>query len=418
MRDLKKKIIIVGAGIMGISSALNLVRRGCDVTIVEKDIEEESASIGNASWLSSPSITPVLTPGVFFKIPKMLFSKDGPLFLKFPGIIKTIPWLLKYLTYSSEEKVNYISKHLTPLLTNSIDEHKKLAQGTDALQWIEESPFLYIYKNKIDYLKESFIWNIRNKHGFKLIEIEKDELSELVPQLSEKYTFAIKIDNQGYISNSNNYLSDLIEGFKKLGGKIILDEVIDILSDEKKINIKTKKNEILSDGVVIAAGVYSEKFSKKFGANVPLQSERGYHLELSGTNMKLNFPLMNGYLKLAISPRSNGIRFAGLVEFGSFKSNPNEKAYDLLMRNALSMFPSITYQNKKEWSGHRPATVDSLPLIGQSPNDKKVFFAYGHHHVGLSAGPKTGELVSKCILRDNDLMNLSPYSADRFHNKK
>ena len=236
----------------------------------------------------------------------------------------------------------------------------------------------------------------------------------MVPGLSKEYTFAIKIDKQGYISDSKNYLNDLIEGFKKLGGKIIQDKVIDILSDEKKINIKTEKSEILVDGVVIAAGVYSDKLSKKFGANVPLQSERGYHLELSDTNVKLNFPLMNGYLKLAIAPKPSGIRFAGLVEFGSLKSSPNKKAYDLLLRNALSMFPGIIYGNKKEWSGHRPATIDSLPLIGQSSKDEKVFFAYGHHHIGLTAGPKTGELISKAVFRDNDQMDLSPYKDDRF----
>ena len=144
-----------------------------------------------------------------------------------------------------------------------------------------------------------------------------------------------------------------------------------------------------------------------------MQSERGYHLELSDTNVKLKYPLMNGYLKLAITPRPSGIRFAGLVEFGSIDSNPNTKAYDLLIRNAKSMFPEITFKEKQEWSGHRPATVDSLPLIGPSQINEKVFFAYGHHHIGLTAGPKTGELISKLILRDNDLIDLTPYKPNR-----
>ncbi len=408
-----KNIVIVGGGIVGISSALCLIRRGCKVTIIEKELNGESASYGNASWLSSLSITPVLMPGAIFNIPKMLFSKDGPLFLKFPEIIRIIPWLLKYLSYSSVDKVNYISDHLAPLLSNSFEEHKKLAEGTDALKWIANSPFLFIYKNRKDYIMEALTWNIRKKHGFKPIEIEKDELLALVPGLSEEYTFAIKIDNQGYISNSKKYLSDLIEGFKKLGGKIIEDEVVDILPDQKVIIVKGKKDEIFSDGVVIAAGIFSDKLSKKFGANVPLQSERGYHLELSETNIKLNYPLMNSSLKLAITPRPNGIRFAGLVEFGSLNSEPNNNAFNLLMRNAKSMFPGIIYQEKKEWSGHRPATIDSLPLIGQSTKNEKVYFAYGHHHIGLTAGPKTGELVSKCILRDNDQIDLSHYKPDR-----
>jgi len=414
MSNQKRKITIVGAGIMGISSALNLIRRGCDVTIIEKEIDGEPASFGNASWLSAPSITPVLTPGAIYKIPKMLFSSKGPLFLKFPGVIKILPWLLKYLTYSTEEKVKYISKYLAPLLANSTDEHKKLAKGTNALQWIKDAPYLYLYKNKNDYNKDSFIWNIRKSYGFNLIEVQSNELHELVPGLSEEYTFAIKIENQGYIVNSKNYLKDLLEGFKNLGGKIIEEEVKDIISDEINIKIKTNKNEYTSDDVVIAAGVFSDTLSKKFGANVPLQSERGYHLELRKTNIELKYPLFNGYLKLAIAPKPSGIRFAGLIEFGSLNSKPNPKAYDLLMRNAQSMFPGISYGEKSEWSGHRPATIDSLPLIGKSSIDEKVFFAYGHHHIGLTAGPKTGELLAKSILRDNDQVDLSPYSPNRY----
>ena len=414
MSNQKRKITIVGAGIMGISSALNLIRRGCDVTIIEKEIDGEPASFGNASWLSAPSVTPVLTPGAIYKIPKMLFSSKGPLFLKFPGVIKILPWLLKYLTYSTEEKVKHISKYLAPLLANSTDEHKKLAKGTNALQWIKDAPYLYLYKNKNDYNKDSFIWNIRKSYGFNLIEVQSNELHELVPGLSEEYTFAIKIENQGYIVNSKNYLKDLLEGFKNLGGKIIEEEVKDIISDEINIKIKTNKNEYTSDDVVIAAGVFSDTLSKKFGANVPLQSERGYHLELRKTNVELKYPLFNGYLKLAIAPKPSGIRFAGLIEFGSLNSKPNPKAYDLLMRNAQSMFPGISYGEKSEWSGHRPATIDSLPLIGKSSIDEKVFFAYGHHHIGLTAGPKTGELLAKSILRDNDQVDLSPYSPNRY----
>jgi D-amino-acid dehydrogenase len=413
-----KKIIIIGAGIMGISSALNLIKRGYQVTIIEKEINGEPASFGNASWLSGPSITPVLTPGSIYKIPKMLFSKDGPLFLRFPGVIKILPWLFKYLTYSTKSKTEYISKHIAPLLANSVVEHKKLAKDTDAIKWIKDSPYLYLYKHKEDFVKDSFVWNIRKEYGFNLIEIQSEELRHLVPGLSKEYKYAIKIENQGYITNSKNYLKDLLEGFIKLGGKVIEDNVIDITSSEKEIKVKTLKKEISSDGVVIAAGIFSDTLSKKFGANVPLQSERGYHLELNETNIKLEYPLFNGYLKLAIAPRPNGIRFAGLVEFGSLKSKPNKKAYDLLMRNAKSMFPEITFKNKSEWTGHRPATVDSLPLIGQSSMDEKVFFAYGHHHMGLSAGPKTGEIISKLISRDNDQSDLNAYNPSRFNSSK
>ena len=152
-------------------------------------------------------------------------------------MLKTIPFLLRYLSYAKTDKVEYISKHLVSLLSDSIGEHKKLAEGTQATRWIERSPFLFIYKNKDDFIKDSFTWDLRKKHGFNLIDIEKNELKNLLPGLSNEYQFAIKINDQGYISNSQNYLDDLISGFKELGGEIIEDEVVDIVSKENQVAV-------------------------------------------------------------------------------------------------------------------------------------------------------------------------------------
>tara|TARA_B100000073_G_scaffold18953_1_gene15064 strand:+ start:796 stop:2031 length:1236 start_codon:yes stop_codon:yes gene_type:complete len=409
----RKKIAIVGAGIVGISSGIYLAKRGCDVTLIDKDFKGKPASYGNASWLSSPSITPVLMPGMVKKIPKLLFSKDGPLFLRFPGFIKIIPFLLKYLTYANKNKVEHISKNLAYLLKDSVNEHKQLAEGTNATKWIEDSPFLFIYKNKNDFINDEYTWSLRKKHGFKLIEVEQEELRSLVPGLSSEYKFAIKIDNLGYISNSQNYLDDLLDGFKSLGGKLIQDEVLDISEKEDLVQVVGREKSVLVEDIIISSGVFSDKFAKKFGVKVPIQSERGYHLELHETDIKLKYPIMNGYLKLAITPRPKGIRFAGLVEFGSLNSNPNPKAFELLMRNANSMFPGIKFKTKQEWSGHRPSTVDSLPIIGSSSVNKKIHFGYGHHHIGLTGGPKTGKILSKTILRDNEKLDIESFNPSR-----
>ena len=409
----KTEISIIGAGIVGLSSAINLVKRGSKVTLIEKDLKGQPASYGNASWLSSPSITPVLMPGMFKKIPKMWLSKDGPLFLRFPGVLKMIPFLIKYLSYTKKEKVEHISKNLAFLLKDSIGEHRELAKGSKAERWIEDSPFLFIYKNKTDFENDSYTWSLRKKHGFELIEIQKEELKRIFPGLSHEYTFAIKIENQGYISNSQNYLDDLIDYYKSLGGEIIEDEVLDVNPSGDNFIIKLKNSDLFTEKVLISSGVYSGNFVKKFNVKVPIESERGYHLELFDTNIRINHPIMNGYLKLAITPRPTGIRFAGLVEFGSLNSKPNPKAFELLMRNAQSMFPGITFKRKMEWSGHRPSTVDSLPVIGASERSNNLFFAYGHHHIGLTAGPKTGKMIVKQILRDNDQFDLEAFNPHR-----
>ena len=409
----KTEISVIGAGIVGLSSAINLVKRGSKVTLIEKDLKGQPASYGNASWLSSPSITPVLMPGMFKKIPKMWLSKDGPLFLRFPGVLKMIPFLIKYLSYTKKDKVEHISKNLAFLLKDSIGEHRQLVKGSKAERWIEDSPFLFIYKNKTDFENDSYTWSLRKKHGFELVEVQKEELNKIFPGLSQEYTFAIKIENQGYISNSQNYLDDLIDYYKSLGGEIIENEVLDINPSGDNFIIKLKNSDLFTEKVLISSGVYSGNFVKKFNVKVPIESERGYHLELFDTNIRINHPIMNGYLKLAITPRPTGIRFAGLVEFGSLNSKPNPKAFELLMRNAQSMFPGITFKRKMEWSGHRPSTVDSLPVIGASERSNNLFFAYGHHHIGLTAGPKTGKMIAKQILRDNDQFDLEAFNPQR-----
>ncbi|NQW06875.1 MAG: FAD-binding oxidoreductase [Candidatus Pelagibacter sp.] len=411
---LDKKVAIIGGGIVGISTAIFLLRRGCEVTIFDKKILDKPASFGNAGWLSSTSIVPVLTPGILSKLPKMIFSKYGPLFLRFPGWISMIPWLLKYLSFSSKEKVNYIAENLKPLTIDTVAMHKKLSLNTQASRWIKESSFFYIYKNKIDY-ENDYSWTVRKNFGYQWKEVQSEELQNTYPDLDKDYKFGIRLDNMGYISNSMQYLSDLVDEVKKLGGSIIEEEVIDIEEVENKIHVVTKNlKNYQFDRCAITCGVFSNNLAQKFGSTVAVQSERGYHVEFEEPNINLKFPIMNAFMKFGITPMQTGLRFAGLVEFGSLNSEPSEKAFNKIISNAHEMFPALTYSNIKKWSGHRPATADSLPVIGQSPSSENVYFGYGHQHIGLTTGPKTGELLSKSILQDNDIIPLNSYKADRF----
>ena len=172
-----------------------------------------------------------------------------------------------------------------------------------------------------------------------------------------------------------------------------------------------KRYNILVDDVIISSGVYSNKFAKKFGVKVPIQSERGYHLELKDIENQLSD--YERIFKTCNYTTTNRNKICWSVEFGSLNSNPNPKAFELLMRNAKYLFPGIKFKPKKEWSGHRPSSVDSLPVIGSSSVNKKIHFGYGHHHIGLTGGPKTGKLLSKMILRDNERLDIEAFNPSR-----
>ena len=148
--------------------------------------------------------------------------------------------------------------------------------------------------------------------------------------------------------------------------------------------------DIAAGAAVIAAGAWSASLARRLGANVPLESERGYHVELVGPSLRPAVPVMNAAQKFVATPMDTGLRLAGLIEFGGLSAPPSDGPLDLLLRGARAMFPGLEFEAVRTWLGHRPATADSLPVIGQSPLCDNVFFAYGHHHVGLTAGPKTG----------------------------
>ena len=410
---LDKKVGIVGAGIVGISTAIFLLRRGCDVTLFDKKFLDNPASYGNAGWLSPTSIVPVLVPGIIPKIPKMIFSKYGPLFLRFPGWIKNLPWLLKYLSYANHEKVDYIAQHLKPLLFDTVSMHKQLSTGTKASRWIKDSSLFYIFKNQSDY-ENDYSWKVRKKFGYGWNEIQKAELQSIYPELDKDYKFGIKIDHAGFISNSKQYLSDLLDEVKNLGGKIIEEEVLDIVLNDDLVVLHTSRDKSFSfDKLALTSGVFSDSLAKKLGSTVDVKSERGYHVEFENSNINLQYPIMNAFMKFGVTPMETGLRFAGLVEFGALNNKPSEKAFERIINSAKEMFPNFSYSSCKKWSGHRPATVDSLPVIGTSELSNNIFFGYGHQHIGLTSGPKTGSILTKAILNDNDVMNLQAYRSDR-----
>jgi D-amino-acid dehydrogenase len=179
--------------------------------------------------------------------------------------------------------------------------------------------------------------------------------------------------------------------------------------------LKTDGDDIQAEKVVVAAGAWSNLLAAKLGANVPLESERGYHLELSGANKLPSVPVMDAARKFVATPMDGVLRLAGILEFGGLNAPASRGPTDLLLRGAKAMLPGLEYESKQTWLGHRPAPADSLPVIGPAPASRRAYFAYGHHHVGLTAGPKTGRIVAQHVMGLQPNVDLDAYRCDRFN---
>jgi D-amino-acid dehydrogenase len=166
--------------------------------------------------------------------------------------------------------------------------------------------------------------------------------------------------------------------------------------------------------VVIATGVWSGALAKKLGLSVPLEAERGYHIELWEPNFMPKAPVMVASGKFVATPMEGRLRIAGVVEFGGTEAGASQAPLNLLKKNGIAAFPGLKWKEMTEWVGFRPAPADSIPVIGEVPGIKGAFTGFGHHHIGLTGGPKTGRLLAQMIAGRQPNVDVSVYSPARY----
>lgn len=408
-------VAIVGAGIVGVSTALWLQRDGHDVVLIDRAGAGEGTSYGNGGVLASCSIVPVTVPGLIGKAPRMLFDPNQPLFLRWGYLPRLAPWLVKYLRHANAKDVNRIADAMYPIVGDSLADHQALAAGTPAEKWIVPSDYLFVYNDRGHYEGDAFGWGVRRAHGFEWDELDAAAFHAYDPAFAPHLGFAARLGGHGRIADPGRYVKDLAAHVVAQGGRMVTAEVTDFVREGGRVTgVRAGGETIACDAAVLATGPWSKALARKLGVDVPLESERGYHLELWEPSVMPRAPVMVAAGKFVATPMDGRLRLAGVVEFGGLDAPASRAPLELLKRNVRTTFPGITWKETKEWMGHRPAPADSIPVIGAVPGLKGAYMGFGHHHVGLTGGPKTGRLLSQIIAGRQPNVDLSAYSPSRF----
>jgi D-amino-acid dehydrogenase len=298
---------------------------------------------------------------------------------------------------------------------DSLADHQALAKGTRAEKWITPCQYLYVYRNRTHFDGDSFAWDVRASHGFRWDELEGETFRRYDPAFSDECGFAACLSDHGRIGDPGLYVKDLAAHAVSNGAILLQADVTDFVVTAGKITALRAGGETIDcSDVVICAGAWSKPLAAKLGINVPLESERGYHIELWEPNITPRSPAMIAASKFVISPMEGRLRLAGIVEFGGLEAKASRKPFELLLQNVKSAIPGITWKETSEWMGHRPAPADSIPVIGPVPNIKGAWLGFGHHHIGLTAGPKTGRLLAQLVSGKSPNIDLAPYAPSRF----
>ncbi|MCX7384146.1 MAG: FAD-binding oxidoreductase [Alphaproteobacteria bacterium] len=416
-------VVVIGAGIVGAVSAVELLRDGHQVTILEPDEPggEQAASYGNGGWLSPSSVLPVGSPGLWKKVPGYLADPLGPLTIRWSYLITALPWLTRLLTSGwTWGRVRKTSLGLGPLVAGAPELHLKLATEAGVADLIKRTGQLYVFPTRKDYEDSKESWDIRRERGVKTIEVDENELRQREPHLDRRYTFALYCDDGGHCSNPGAYVAALVHHALSLGATRIHGgaERFEIGGGRLKGVVSGGKL-IACDAAVIAAGARSRDLAHQAGDRVVLETERGYHAVIESPEVGPRTPIMPSDGKMVHTPMEAGLRIAGQVEIAGLDAAPNWKRAEVLLNHARRTWPGLPKdlppERVKVWMGHRPSTPDGLPCIGKATGCKDVVHAYGHGHIGLASGAMTGRLVADIISGKTPTIPIAPFDPSRFN---
>jgi D-amino-acid dehydrogenase len=419
MSDQRKTVAIVGAGIVGVSTAIWLQRDGHDVILIDREGPAAGASLGNGGVLASCSMVPVVVPGLLRKAPRMLLDPNQPLFLKWGYLPRLAPWLIRYLSRANERDARQTAAAVAQIVGDSLADHLALSQGTGAERWVVPSDYLFIYNDRAHYQADALGWQIRREHGFEWDEMEAEAFHACEPSFAPDLNFAARLGNHGRISDPGAYITQLARHLVEQGGRMIRASIDDVVRENGAVTgVRAAGETIACDAVVIATGAWSGPLAAKLGVKVPLESERGYHLELWEPSVMPNSPVMVVSGKFVMTPMEGRLRLAGVLEFGGLAAPASKAPIDLLRKNVRSALPGISWKKEEEWMGHRPAPADSIPVIGEVPGVSGAYLGFGHHHIGLTGGPKTGRLLAQMIAGRTPNADMAAYAPSRFMNNQ
>jgi len=410
------KIAVIGAGIVGVSTAEWLRRDGHAVTLIDRIEPGDPAqtSYGNAGLLARTAVVPVSVPGLLKHVPSMLMDPDGPLFLRWSYLPRLLPWLMPFLRNGREDKVREISTSLDAILGDSVDQHRALSAGTAAADYIETGDYAYLYKDRAAFEKDAWGFGIRREHGAEWEEWDRAALLERDPHLSEQVGFAAALKDHGWIRDPGAYVAALFAAYRAGGGGFQLGEVDAIAPAEAGGTVTVAGEATAYDRIVVASGVWSRRMAEQLGHTVPMEAERGYHLVLENPSFQPAIPYMVADAKFAVTPMDGGLRCAGLVEFAGIDAPAKMERTKLFERRIRALYPTLEWSGMQTWMGRRPSTPDSLPLIGESTRARGIWFGFGAQHVGLTSGPKTGRLIADMIAGRHPNIDMAPFATNRF----
>ena len=413
-----KSVGIVGSGIQGVCVGLQLIKKGVPVTIFDRhdplSAKFKPASYGNAGHFSPYAVLQFNRTDVLYDVPKMLLSSNGPLALKWNYIPRMYKWFFHYLKNFNKKSMLHTAKYMHQILNLSNDAYEEIFKEIDITNLVEKKGIIYIWTNKNLKSRELEI-KVRNDLGIEQNLLTQKQILELEPNLKPVFDAGVIYETAMHARDPHGILKKIFKLFLNKGGKFVQENIIEIKqTGENQTIIKSENEEYRFEKSVIASGAFSKNLTDQLGENIPLDTERGYHVHFKDMDNLISRPVIFLDRGFGMTPMNQGLRAVGTVELGGLKNPPSKKRIQYIINCAKELLPQLG-EHEDEWLGFRPTLPDFLPILGPSLKNKNIIYAFGHHHLGWTLGAVTGKIVSGIVAGEKTNLDLSPYSSKRFN---
>ena len=408
-------VIVIGAGVIGISAALELQTRGRNVQVIDPDGSGQGASFGNAGAFAFTDVLPLATPHIMRKAPLWLFDPLGPLSVPPAHSLHIAPWLWKF--WRASRPINFakaVSAQVS-LMSLARAAHDRQIARTDGARLILREGQLQLYNGKQSFLASLSDWELRRQHGIRFDLVKHtDELAQIQPGLSRSFQYGVFTPDWMNTVNPKTWVDHLARCFLQRGGTVERAKAFAIESQADGVVVLTNGALFKARQVVVATGAHSKILAHSLGDEIPLETERGYNTTLPSGAFDLRTQLTFADHGFVVSKLDEGVRVGGSVELGGLKAPANFKRADHMLKKAARFLPSLNTAGGAQWMGFRPSLPDSLPVISHARATRDVVYAFGHGHLGLTQSAATGEIVADLLANATASIPMAPFSAARF----
>lgn len=408
-------VLVIGAGIVGLSVALQLQLDGHAVTIVDAGEPMKGCSAGNAGCLSEANIFPPVTPDMLIQLPKLLLSRDGPLVIR-PSYLGAMgPWFgsaLKSLRTADRAR---IVAAMAAIMSQAMVSLEELAAAGNARDLLSTQGLMVAFRTMSALEARAQRLPIWNRFGIRVSKMGAAEARDRVPALHQDIAGGFLFTGSGHCKNPYLLGIRYLDRLKAAGARLIQARITALEPDANgKARAVTGTGGLLADHIVVCAGYHSKDLLESLGQRVPLASERGYHLMLPQPGINMDLPVIFGEPYFAATPMMHGIRLAGTAEFARHDAAPDYERARMLFRQAQSYLPGISDADAYPWWGVRPTLPDGMPAIGVLDGRPRVLYAFGHSHNGLTLSAVTAKCIAALVAGRETAKPIAEMSLRRF----